>query len=341
MDRLSALAIFKSVADKGGFARAAAELDLSCAKVTRTVQELELLLGVQLLQRTTRRVTLTTVGQEVLSRAEGLLDSYDELAALSSLSASEPSGTVRLAAPASFGRRYLGPLLAEFMADFPKVWVDLSLREREADVASDEADITLSLRSDLRPSLIARRIGAIELGLYAAPRYLAVQGEPRHPNELASHNCLTSDDTASGARWHFRHRRNDERSALPAKGSMRCSHAEVLVEAAIHGAGVVLLPTFMADDALERGALRRLLPDWRTEPLPLWLTYHTRRHQPQRVRKLIDHLVRVLGEEVASDADHRDPVRQATSAGGEVAPGLLPYRRVAGAAQRSPQLLAA
>src|SRR5258706_8674232 len=101
MDRLRALAMFKAVVDKGAFARAAAELNVSCALVSRTVQELELLLGVQLLQRSTRRIALTEVGQEVLRRAADLLDSYDELAALSSLSASEPSGVVRLAAPVS------------------------------------------------------------------------------------------------------------------------------------------------------------------------------------------------------------------------------------------------
>src|SRR5882762_9234894 len=128
MDRLKALGMFKAVVDKGGFARAAAELDVSCAVVSRTVQELELLLGVQLLQRTTRRITLTAVGQQVLTRAADLLDAYNELAALSSLSASEPSGIVRLAAPASYARRYLGHALAAFMARHPKVRVDLRMR---------------------------------------------------------------------------------------------------------------------------------------------------------------------------------------------------------------------
>jgi DNA-binding transcriptional LysR family regulator len=296
MDRLSALAIFKSVVDNGGFARAAADLEVSCAKVTRAVQELEMLLGVQLLQRTTRRVALTTVGREVLSRAADLLDSYDALAALSSLSASEPSGSVRLVAPAAFSRRYLGPALADFMARYPKVWVDLRMRHGHIDVVNDEVDVMLCLRSDLRPSLIARRIGAAEVGLFAAPRYLAERGEPKHPHDLLHHNCLTCEDTAGGSGWKFRQRISAEAVEVPVKGAMRSSHADALVGAAVHGAGVVLLPVFMVEEAAARGALRRLLPDWTSEPLALHLAYHSRLNQPLCVRKLIDHLVQVLGD---------------------------------------------
>ena len=296
MDRLSALAIFKSVVDNGGFARAAAELEVSCAKVTRAVQDLERLLGVQLLQRTTRRVALTSVGHEVLSRAAELLDSYDALAALSSLSASEPSGTVRLVAPAAFSRRYLSPALADFMARYPKVWVDLRMRQGQIDVVNDEVDVMLCLPSDLRPSLIARRIGAAEVGVFAAPRYLADRGEPKHPHDLLQHNCLTCEDTAGGTGWKFRQRVSAEALDVPVKGTMRSSHADALVGAAVHGAGVVLLPLFMVEEAVERGALRRLLPDWTSEPLALHLAYHSRLNQPLCVRKLIDHLVQVLGD---------------------------------------------
>jgi DNA-binding transcriptional LysR family regulator len=291
MDRLGALAIFKSVVDHGGFARAAAVLEVSCAKVTRSVQDLEMLLGVQLLKRTTRSMSLTSVGREVLARAAELLDSYDALAAMSSLSANEPAGTVRLAAPASFSRRYLGPALADFMARHPKVWVDLRMREGGVDVISDEVDVMLCVRSDLRPSLITRRIGGAEVGVYASPGYLAMHGEPTRPVELLNHNCLTT----CGEAWAFRHRADEQALEVPIKGTMRSSHADMLVGAAMHGAGVVLLPVFMVEEAVAHGSLRRLLPDWTSEPIALYLAYHSRLHQPLSVRKLIDHLVQALG----------------------------------------------
>jgi DNA-binding transcriptional LysR family regulator len=296
MDRLSALATFKSVVENGSFARAATVLDVSCAKVTRSVQDLELLLGVQLLKRTTRRMSLTSVGQQVLSRAADLLDSYDALAALSSLSANEPSGTVRLAAPATLSRRYLGPALADFTSRNPKVRVDIVTREGPIDVIADEVDMMLCLRSDLRASLVARRIGGTEVGLFASPRYLATRGDVEHPLDLLTHNCLTT----CGAGWTFRQRGSAQALDVPVKGTMRSSHADVLVGAAVHGAGVVLLPVFMVEDAVAHGSIQRLLPHWSSEPIALFLAYHSRLNQPLAVRKLIDHLVRVLGEQLTS-----------------------------------------
>ncbi|WP_425259271.1 LysR family transcriptional regulator [Rubrivivax sp. RP6-9] len=295
MDRLSALATFKAVVDHGGFARAAADLDVSCAKVSRTVQDLEMLLGVQLLQRTTRRVSLTSVGQQVLLRAVTLLDSYDELAALSSLSATEPSGVVRLAAPAAFARRLLGPALAEFMHLYPRVEVDLRTRDGLIDLFDDEVDVMLCLRNDLRESLIARRMGAAEVGVFAAPAYLARHGEPCHPDDLADHNCLTCDDVASGASWRMTWAEDSEVRDVPVRGSMRCSHADVVVGTALHGAGIALLPRFMVEEAVAQGGLKPLLRDWRCEPLPIQLAWGSRRNLPLSVRKLIDHLALALG----------------------------------------------
>jgi DNA-binding transcriptional LysR family regulator len=311
MDRLKALATFKTVVDKGGFARAAAELDMSCAAVTRAVQELEMLLGVRLLQRTTRRVTLTAVGQEVLTHAIELLDGYNALTALSSLSASEPAGTVRLSAPAAYARHFVGPALASFLASHPKVWVDLRTREGAVDVVADEVDLALCLSSDLSPSLVARRVCDIEVGLFASHDYLRQRGALDHPEDLFTHSCLVCDDSGSSD-WHFRHRSGAEVD-LPIKGTMRCSQAEVLVGAAAHGAGIVMLPAFMAQDAVDAGRLVRLLPDWTCPPLALQLAYSSRRNQPLAVRKLIDHLVEAL-----QSADEAEP--------GIVAPAVLSSR---------------
>lgn len=165
MDRLRALSIFKAVVDCGSFIGAANSLDVSCASVTRTVQDLETALGARLLHRTTRRIDLTAAGKEVLGRIPGLLHSYEELAAIGGLSLSEPSGVVRLSAPTWVGRYYLGPTLAHFRQLFPRVMVALELRAAAADLLMGGSDLSLCLTGDLRPSQIARPLAELETGL--------------------------------------------------------------------------------------------------------------------------------------------------------------------------------
>src|SRR5262245_7608664 len=293
MDRLKALSVFKTIVDKGGFARAAQALDMSSAQVTRSVQDLEALLGVQLLQRTTRRVSLTGIGQDVLDRASGLLESYEELASLSRSSATEPTGLVRVVAPTWYGHHFLAPAMAQFRARFPKVSIDLRLSNEAPDLVADEADLALCRQEDLRPSFVARRLAEAEVGLFASPGYLARKGMPRHPGELLEHDCLSCTELQNGTSWGFSDA-DGERYELSVKGSLCVNQAEMLVNLAAHGAGVVMLPTFMADKAVEQGQLVRLLPDWQSAPLTLHLVYGSRRNQAMAVRKLIEHLVESL-----------------------------------------------
>jgi DNA-binding transcriptional LysR family regulator len=297
MDRLKALSIFKAVVDNGSFVGAANSLEISCPVVTRTVQDLEALLGVRLLHRTTRRIGLTAVGRDVLDRVAGLLQSYDELESIGRLSASEPSGAIRLSAPALFGRHYLGPALAKFRQRFPRVLVGLDLREGTGDAVADGIDLALCLVGDLRPAQIARPLAQVEVGIYAAPTYLERRGEPEQPAELAEHDCLTSGTGRSGSSWSFTRESGGERRTVPVRVALQASHAEVLADAALHGAGIVMLPAFMAEEAVAQGRLQRLLPDWAGDPMSIHIMYGSRKNQPMSVRRLIEHLVDVLGDD--------------------------------------------
>ncbi len=243
MDRFKSLAVFKAVADNGGFNKAAEALRLSNAAVTRCVQDLEARLGVRLLRRTTRRVWLTPIGQDVLRRAKELLASYEELEAVSSLSATDPCGEVRLVAPLSYGRRFLGRALASYAASYPKVWVDVRLHEPPLNPASNEADLTLCFAGELRDSLVARRVAEVQVGVYASPNYLARNGTPLHPTALERHDCLTCGGSGESAKWQLCNAITGERCTSVAMqprrsaAGRRCPWRGRRAAAGFHGGG--------------------------------------------------------------------------------------------------------
>jgi LysR family transcriptional regulator for bpeEF and oprC len=293
MDRLKALEIFKSVVDKGSFVKGADALSISCSAATRAVQELEASLGVRLLQRSSRRIALTAVGHEVLQQSAELLERYRELEAMSSLSASEAAGTVRLVAPASYGRQMLVPALASFWMMYPRIRVDLQINDDSADVLDDEADLALCVGQQLRQTLIARRVCVAQLGLYAAPSYVARKGAPRHPSELRLHDCLSCDGLGQGMNWELRHGSTQEVQLAALNAALRSNSAETVTGAAVHGVGIVLLPDLLAMDLVRQGRLQPVLPGWQAEPVAVYLAYGSR-HQPLRVRKLLDHLLEAI-----------------------------------------------
>lgn len=292
MDRLKALEIFKSVVDKGSFVKGAEALDISCSAATRAVQELEASLGVRLLERSSRRIGLTAVGREVLQQTAELLARYRELEATSSLSASEAAGSVRLAAPAAYGRQVLVPALAHFSMLHPRIHVDLRVNDDGADLLADEADLALCLGPQLRQTLIARRVCIAQLGLYAAPSYVARKGAPRHPAELSAHDCLGADGGA-GLHWELRHAATQEVQLAAFDAALRSNSPDTVTSAALHGMGIVLLPDLLATDLVRQGRLQPVLPGWQAAPVGVYLAYGSR-HQPLRVRKLLDHLLEAI-----------------------------------------------
>jgi DNA-binding transcriptional LysR family regulator len=293
MDRLKALATFKAVVDKGGFSRAASGLNLSCGQVTRAVQELESVLGVRLLQRTTRHLSLTSAGEEVLHRAATLLESYAELVAASKQHADGVNGVIRLAAPASLGRWLISRSLIGFMTNHPGVQVQLRTDSGPMDLCQAKDDLALCRTQDLRPSLIARRIASCCVALYASPHYLARRGMPQTPAELASHACLGAEDEPSRS-WRLREMGCSEYLSVLVQRTLETGHAELTVEAAERGAGIALLPALVAEASLQGQRLQQVLPQWGAEPLELHLAYHSRKNQPVAVRLLIQHLVNSL-----------------------------------------------
>jgi len=288
MDRLKALEIFKAVAERGSFVKAADALDLSTAVVTRAVQELEKQLGARLVQRTTRRMSLTAEGREVLQRADAVLGAFHALTAAADAGASQLAGDIRFSAPVSLGAHRLAAMVGTFMQRHPGVRVELLLDDLPVGLVEHGVDLGLAVAWELPPAVIARRIGDARVGVYGAPGYLRRRGTPRHPQELAGHDCLVC--TGGGRRpWHFGHPVTGERIEPAIEPRLWANNATALLAAAVQECGLALLPQGMAERFVQDGRLQPVLSHWTSPTLGIFLVYLSR-ELPVRVRALMNHV---------------------------------------------------
>lgn len=294
LDLLAAMRVFTTVVDSGSFAAAADKLEMSRAMVTRHVALLESHLGVRLLHRTTRRLSLTEAGTEYHRRAGQVLGLVQEAADVAAQQTRTPSGTLRIACSIGFGHGPLQPAISSFLRQYPDVQIDLQLSERTVDLVEEGFDLAVRVASSLDPGLVARRLARVRVLCCASPAYLQAHGTPRKPQDLAAHNCMSYAHKDWRSEWHFR--RGDETQAVPIAGNLRASGGSVLVSAAVAGDGIVMEPEFHLHEALAKGRLVRVLPRWQTPELTLYAVYAERHHLPLKVRCFIDHLARCFDE---------------------------------------------
>jgi DNA-binding transcriptional LysR family regulator len=303
MERLKALQIFKAVVDHGSFTKAADAANVAVPSVSRAVQDLEALLGVQLFNRTTRKVSLTSVGHTVLEHATGVLDCYEDLARVSNDIALDVSGDLRVEVSVLFGMSRLAPVLSSFMREYPKVRVDTRLVDNSVETLGDLADLSIVVGRSAPPSYVARSLAATRLGIYASPKFLDSAGMPVHPDDVRPDLCMAVMAGSHQASWQLTHSSTGECSVLSARSAFRTNCPSALISAAVDGLGVVIVPEQIAGIPESRGELVRILTDWRAPPLETQLLYRSRRNQPMRVRRLIDHLVRHFSENADFDFD--------------------------------------
>ncbi len=287
MDILQAMRVFSTVADSGSFAKAADRLGLSRASVTRQVAQLEDHLGSRLLNRTTRRLSLTEAGSLYLQRCQEVLELIDDAERLVGGQHSVPVGTLRVSAPVSFGSRYLAPALAAYVDRYPAVAVELELNDRQVNLVEEGFDIAIRIADRLDPGLVARRLALARLRLCAAPAYLARRGVPQAPAELHDHNCLVYTYASSNV-WVFRQASQTERIAVA--GSIRANNGDALLTAAATGLGIILQPDFIVAEAVGDGRLVVLFDDYDCGEAGIYAVYPSRRYLPLKVRSFIDFL---------------------------------------------------
>lgn len=284
--------LFTQVLDAGSFTAAAQQLDASKQWVSRRVMALEARLGVRLLNRSTRRLAVTPLGQAYYDAAQRLLADLEQVEQSIAGAEGAVKGTLRVSAPLSFAVEHLSPLLPVFLQAHPQVTVELDLSDRNVDLLAEGFDLALRIGVPEDSGLVARGIADIERVWCASPCYLAEHGTPMAPADLAGHWCLPYG-RGQAETWRFE--RAGHTASHRAAGRLRANNGEVLREAAMAGLGIAHLPLFIVRSALERGALARVLDDWRPAPLRLSALYPRHRQNAGAVQALIAFLRNALG----------------------------------------------
>jgi DNA-binding transcriptional LysR family regulator len=288
MDRALEMQVFCTVVDKGSFVGAAEPLEMSKAAISRYVSGLEERLGVRLLHRTTRKLSLTEEGRQFYHQARDVLTLMDQAEEAVSSSAPEPSGVLRINAPVSFGVLHLAPVWADFMKVYPNVELDISLNDRLVDLVEEGFDAAVRIARMESSSLVGRRLAGTRMCLCASPQYLANHPEIRSLSDLTEHGVIAYTNFASGNEWQFEGPHGSE--TVRTRSSVRCNNGDTCRSIALAGGGIALQPSFMVAEDLRNGDLVEILPAYQSVELGIYVVYPTRKHLATKVRVLINFL---------------------------------------------------
>ncbi|MBD9680279.1 LysR family transcriptional regulator [Pseudomonas sp. PDM18] len=300
MDQLQAIRAFARVVEAGNFTRAADSLDMPNATLSKLVQELEAHLGVRLLQRTTRRVTVTPEGQDYYAKATRVLRDLEDIDSTFNVARSRPRGHLRIDVGGSTARDVLLPLLPDFLARYPDIRIDLGVSDRSVDLISDNVDCVIRGGALDASSLVARGIGHATMITCASPEYLRHNGVPAYPEELRNgHRLVSYLSPQNGRAVPFRFERDGERSELKLEHRIGVNESNAHLAACVAGLGIIQTFTYAAGAALRDGTLVEILADWRPAPYPFHAVYPHNRYVTHRLRVFIDWLVECFPAKVA------------------------------------------
>ncbi|ALT79354.1 LysR family transcriptional regulator [Paucibacter sp. KCTC 42545] len=296
MDRLRAMQLFVEVVERGSLTAAAEHLQMSRAMASRHLEALEQWLGARLLQRSTRRLSLTEAGTQALSSCRQMVALADETLLAAGNHQQTVQGQLRVSASASFAQGPLAPAVVDFLRQHPQTRIEVLVQERAVNLVEDRIDLALRISNQLDPQLIARRLTWCRSAICAAPAYLAAQGQPQSPADLMDHACMAHQLYSPDA-WRLQ--RGGERvvASLP-QIRLSANDSVTLLRAALAGGGIALLPTYLAGPFLASGELQRVLPEHEPECLGLHAVYTSRRYQPALLRSFIDFLAQRFDAEL-------------------------------------------
>ncbi|MFO3706612.1 LysR family transcriptional regulator [Xanthomonas codiaei] len=298
MDRFDAMQAFARVVETGSFTKAADTLQMSRASVTQLVQQLEARLRVTLLNRTTRRVAVTADGAAYYERVVRLLADMDDAETSLSDASRVPRGRLRVDVPSPLARLILMPALPAFHARYPDIQLHMGASDRQIDLIGERVDCVVRGGTGIDPSLVARHVGDLQAGVYAAPSYLARLGTPTHPRELetTAHRTVGFMRWDDGVPWPLVMQRDGEQVKVQGRYAVACDDGNAYLAAGLAGMGVLWLPQYMALAPLSRGELVPVFTDWSLEPMPLSIVFPPNRHVSTKVRAFIDWVIALMQE---------------------------------------------
>jgi DNA-binding transcriptional LysR family regulator len=286
MDRLTAAQVFVDVANSGSFTATAERLDMSRPMVTRYIETIEAWFGARLLHRTTRKVTLTTIGQQCLEDVE-LWISVAQKIVSSIESPTKLSGSIRLATSMSFAHTQLMAAITEFMSKHPKVSIDIDLQDNAIDLVKSRIDLAIRIASSPDQSLIGKPIGVCRSVLVASKEYLEKSPPIKEPEDLSEHQCLSYTNFERNI-WHLQ--RGKEHRSIHVNCQLTANEATALFQAVLCGSGISMQPTYMVNKTINEGGLIHVLPDWKPNDMYIYALYSSRKFLSPTVRALIDFL---------------------------------------------------
>ncbi|MEJ5029360.1 LysR family transcriptional regulator [Comamonas sp. MYb69] len=295
MDQIQAMRVFARVVESGTFTLAASSLQLPKASVTKHVQALEDRLRVKLLNRTTRRVTVTTDGAAYYDRAVRLLSDFDELEASMSQVRATPRGRLRVDVGTSIARLLIIPQLASFQARYPDIQIDLGVTDRTVDLIADNVDCVIRGGELRDQSLVARRVGNLEFSTVASPAYLQQHGTPQHPRDLESgHNSVIYFSPVTQRRYPLEFQHNGEVIEMTNPSTLAVNEANAYTTSLLSGQGVGQITSYQAREYLKSGELVQILPEWTQPLLPVYVVYPPNSHLSAKVRAFVDWVVEIF-----------------------------------------------
>lgn len=289
MDIFASMKVFVAVVDAGSFAAAAERLDMSRAMASKYVIALEDHLGTRLLNRTTRRLSVTESGSAYYERCVQILSDVVEAEQVAGRASTIPHGTLRISMPLAFGLHRLGPVVADYAGRYPEVRLDISLSDRKVDLIEEGFDLAVRIGVLPESGLIARKLGSDRSIVCASPAYLKQHGTPKTPQELSRHSCLSYTYSSNGGEWRMASARKE--AVIPINGAIKADNGDMLRLAALSGAGLIFQPLFIVQEDLRTGRLVRVLPDYASDELGIYAVYASRKHLSAKVRTFVDFLV--------------------------------------------------
>ena len=279
---------FCRVAELKSFSATARQLDISPAMVSRQVSALESRLGIRLLNRSTRRVELSEAGQQYYQRCLGIIEQVDHLDSELSSLGSAPSGLLRVSAPMDFGKLFLRPAIREFLSSCPDIRMDVHFEDHQVHLIESQVDVAIRIASLQDSSLVSRRLGQACIGCYASPDYLAMHGEPAHPEQLATHQALVYSLSDAPDKWEFNIQ--GKQRSIRVNWKFSANNGRSLADAACKGMGIVRNPEFLVQDYLADGSLLEILKPYRSEPIDISAVYLYRQFKPAKISAFVDFL---------------------------------------------------